>query len=71
MAARAPAFERTCLQHEDWLDARGRSRRRHEFPAMGVAFDIKQDGPGVRIGGEVVEHVAEIDIRHISERDDM
>ena len=38
---------------------------------MGVAFDIKQDGPGVRIGGEVVEHVAEIDIRHISERDDM
>ena len=53
------------LQHQDRLDARCRSRRGHEFPAMGDTFDIEQDGAGVRIRGEIVEHVPEIDIRHI------
>ena len=55
------------LQHQNGLDARGRSRRGHEFAAMSDAFDIEQDGTGVRIRGEIVEHVAKIDIRHISQ----
>ena len=35
---------------------------------MGDAFEIKEDGAGVGIGGEIVEHVAKIDIDHIPQR---
>ena len=38
---------------------------------MGDALDVKQDGARGWIGGEIVEHVAEIDIGHVAERDDM
>ena len=54
-----------CLQYQDGLDARGCARRGHEFAAVRDAFDIKQDGAAMGIGGEIVEHVAEIDIGHV------
>jgi len=38
---------------------------------MGDALCVKQDGPGLRIRGEIIEHVAEIDIGHIAERDNL
>jgi hypothetical protein len=34
------------------------------FAAVGDALDVKQDRLRVCVGGEEVEHVAEIDIRH-------
>ncbi len=56
-----------CFQHQDGLDPRGCARRRHELAAMRDALDIKQDGAGVRIRSEIVENVAKIDIRRISQ----
>jgi len=56
-----------CLQNEDGLEARGCPRCRHEFSAMHDAFDIEQYGESVLIRGEIVEHVAKVDIRHISQ----
>ena len=38
---------------------------------MGDAFRVKQDSPGLRIRGEIIEHIAEIDIGHIAERDNL
>ena len=38
---------------------------------MGYRLDIKQDCAGAGIRGEVVEHVTEIDIGHVAERDDV
>ena len=35
---------------------------------MGDALEIEEDGAGVGIGREIVEHVAEIDIDHIPQR---
>jgi len=34
---------------------------------MHDAFDIEQYGESVLIRGEIVEHVAKVDIRHISQ----
>ena len=59
------------LQHQHRLQPRRRARRRHEFAAMRDALGIKQDRAGARLGREIVEHVAEIDIGHVAERDDM
>ena len=59
------------LQHQHRLAARGGARRRHEFAPVRDPLGIKQDRAGVRVGGEIVEHVAEIDIGHVAERDDM
>jgi hypothetical protein len=38
---------------------------------MGYRLDIKQDCAGAGIRGEVVEHVTEIDVGHVAERDDV
>ena len=54
------------FQYQDGFDARCCPCCRHEFAAMRDAFNVKQDGAGVLIGGEVVEHVAKIDIGHIA-----
>ena len=59
------------LEYEHRLAARGGARRRHEFAAVGDALDVEQDGACVRVDGEIVEHVAEIDVRHVAQRDDM
>ena len=50
------------FQYQDGFDARSCPRRGHEFAAVGNGFGVEQDGMGVRIGGEVVEHVAKINI---------
>ncbi len=59
------------LQHENRLAARGGARRRHEFAAVGDALDIEQDRACAGVGGEIVEHVAKIDVGHVAERNDM
>jgi hypothetical protein len=35
------------------------------------AFDVQQDGAGLLVGGEIVKHVAEIDVGHIAEGNEM
>ena len=59
------------LQHQHRFAPRRGARCRHEFAPVGDPLGIKQDRAGIRVGGEVVEHVAEIDIGHVAERDDM
>src|SRR3546814_12250398 len=34
-------------------------------------FDVEQDRPGPRVGEQEVQHVAEIDIRHVAERNEV
>src|SRR3546814_17167616 len=34
-------------------------------------FDVEQDRPGLRVGEQEVQHVAEIDIRHVAARNDV
>jgi hypothetical protein len=59
------------LDHEYRFVARCRARGGHEFARVGYCIDIKQDCAGAGIGGEVVEHVTEIDVHHVTERDDV
>ena len=66
------AFRRTArLDHDDRLVARGRARRRHEFAGMLDGFDIHQDRRRLRIRGEIIEHIAEVDVGGFAERDEM
>jgi len=57
------------LDHDHRLGARGGPRRGDELAGGGNRLDIQQDGPGVRLVGEVIEHVAKIHIGHIPQRD--
>ncbi len=55
------------LQYQDRFNARGRSGRRHEFTTIRDAFEIQQDGSRMLIRGEMVKHIAKIDIRHFAQ----
>ena len=57
------------LDDHDRLDARGGARRRHELASVVDRLDVKQDGAGAAVDGEIVEQIAEIDIDLIAERD--
>ena len=56
------------LDHDDRLGARRDARRRQELARIRDRLDVEQDGPHLRLQRQVVEHVAEIDIRHVAER---
>jgi hypothetical protein len=50
------------LDHEDRLAARRGAQGAHEAARLADALDIDQDALRLRIGGEVVENLAEVDI---------
>ncbi len=62
-----PAARPPGLQHQDRLQARRRAGGGHELAAVRDALDVEQDRASARIGGEVIEHVAEIDIGHVAQ----
>ena len=55
------------LDRDDRLHPRGGARRGHEFARGGDRLDIEKDCGGILIVREKIEHVAEIDIAHVSE----
>ena len=57
------------LDDDHRLVARRRARRRHELARRLDRFDVEQDRAGVRVAGEVVEQVAEVDVGALAERD--
>ena len=59
------------LDDDDRFQAGAGPRRRHEFPRVGNRFDIEQHRLGAGIGGQIIQHVAEIHIRHVTQRDEM
>ena len=59
----------TCLDHDHRLHTRCGPARRHELARAGNHLDVQQDRPGLGIAGEVVQHVAEVDIGHVAKRD--
>ncbi|VTR69452.1 hypothetical protein DESC_740191 [Desulfosarcina cetonica] len=59
------------LDHDDRLDAGRRAGRGHELARMGDRFDVEQDGARMVVGTQVVQHVAEIDIGHVAQGDQM
>ena len=63
-AGRAP----TGFEDENRLVARRDAAGRHELPRFDDALDIKQDGVGQLVEGEIVEEIAEIDINHVADR---
>ena len=59
------------LDDDDRLGSRGASRGRHELRRVGDRLHVQQDGAALRVAGQVVEQIAEIDVGHIAERDDV
>ena len=57
------------LDHDHRLHARRGPRRGHELARVGDHLDVEQDRPGRGVVGQVVEHVAEVDVGHVAERD--
>jgi hypothetical protein len=56
------------LDHHHRLHARRGARRRHELARVHHRFHVQQDGVGVRVAGQVIEHVAKVDVRHVAQR---
>ncbi len=59
------------LDDDHWLGARSATRSRHELRSVRYRLHIEQDRPAFWIAGEVVEHVAEVDIGHVAKRHDV
>ena len=57
------------LHHHHWLGARGDARGRHELACIADRFHVQQDGAGAMVGGEVIQHVAEIHVQRFTQRD--
>ncbi len=70
-AARTPAGTAPGFQHQRRFAARRGARGRHELARIAQVLDVEQDRAGGAIAGEVVEHVAEVDVGRIAERDEM
>ena len=64
-ARRAPA-----LDHDDRLGLGEVARRAHELARVGDGLDVQDDGAGVRVGAEVVDEVAEVDVAHGADADE-
>jgi hypothetical protein len=60
----------TGLEQDDRLDARRRAQRAHEAAGVADAFDVEQDVVGAVVVNQVVEDLAEIDVRRAAQRDD-
>ena len=58
------------LHHHHRLDPCRGARRRHELAGVGDGFDVEQDRAGLEIGRVEVEHVGDIDVELIADRDD-
>ena len=52
------------------LDTRCNAGGRHEFGCMRDLFDVEEDCLAVGISGQEVQRVAEVDIGHLTHRDD-
>ena len=57
------------LDDDAGFHARGRTRRRHELAGVGHGLHVEQDSAGLRVVGEVVQHIAEVHVRHVAKRD--
>ena len=57
------------LEDDHRLEAGRRSRRRHELAGVGHRLDVQEDGRGRGVQGQVVEQVAEVDVGHVADRD--
>jgi hypothetical protein len=57
------------LEHDHRLAPARRARSRHELPRLGHRFHVKQYRRGGGVLREVVEQVAEVDIGHAADRD--
>ena len=62
----APGFD-----DDDRLQAGGRARGRHEFARAGDRLDVKQDRARAAVERQPIQHVAEIDVRHVAQRHQM
>ena len=56
------------LDHDHRLVARRRACGRHELARLVHRFDVQQDGARVGVVGQVVEHVAEVDVGMLAQR---
>ena len=56
-------------QHQHRLAARRRARGRHELARIAQVLQVEQDGAGGAVAGEVIEHVAEVDVGRVAQRD--
>jgi hypothetical protein len=54
--------------HHRLVSSRGASRR-HELPRRLDRFDVEQDRARVRVAGEMVEQITEVDVGALAERD--
>lgn len=61
----------SCLEHDHRLDARRGTGGRHELPRLGHRLQIHDDCACRSIAGKQVKPVADVDIRHVPERDDV
>jgi hypothetical protein len=63
--------EAPALHHDHGLGARGRARGGNELARARDPLDVEQDGVGAAVVGEVIEHVADVHVAHVAERDDV
>lgn len=61
----------TGFDRDHGLSARASSRRRHELGRSRNGFNIKENGAAFHITGQIIEHVAKIDISGIPDGDNM
>ena len=59
----APAFD-----DDDRFQSCGPTRRRQKLRCVGDGFDVEQNGAARVVCREIIEHVAEVDVRHLAER---
>ena len=60
-----------CFDDDHRLGSRGAARCGKELRRMRHRLHVKQDRPALRVARHEVEQIAEVDVRHITERDDM
>jgi hypothetical protein len=58
------------FQHDHGLQPRGIAQGRDEAGRLAHPFDVEQDRVGMGIGGEILEHLAEVDVDGIAQRDE-
>jgi hypothetical protein len=68
---RLPLGRTPGLHQDDRLVARRRARGRHELARRGDRFHVEQDGARLGVVGQPVEHVAEIDVGALAQRDEV
>ena len=59
------------FQHDDRLDARGAAGRRQKLARIADLLQVQQDRPGVRVSGQIVQDIGQIDIDTVAQVDQM